>query len=100
LAKKKYDKDYKEMKIWTIVGFIGQFMFFSRFLVQWMVSERQKKSVVPKAFWYLSLAGGLFILAYSIKINDPVFILGQSCGVIVYVRNLILMNRSKQMVGE
>jgi lipid-A-disaccharide synthase-like uncharacterized protein len=88
------------MKIWTMVGFIGQFMFFSRFLVQWMVSERQKKSVVPKAFWYLSLAGGLFILAYSIKINDPVFILGQSCGVIVYVRNLILINRSKKMVGE
>lgn len=88
------------MKIWTMVGLIGQFMFFSRFLVQWMVSERQKKSVVPKAFWYLSLAGGLFILAYSIKINDPVFILGQSCGVIVYVRNLILINRSKQMVGE
>jgi len=88
------------MKIWTIVGFIGQFMFFSRFLVQWVVSERQKKSVVPKAFWYLSLAGGLFILAYSIKINDPVFILGQSCGVIVYVRNLILINRNKQMVGE
>jgi len=83
------------MKIWTIVGFIGQFMFFSRFLVQWVVSERQKKSVVPKAFWYLSLAGGLFILAYSIKINDPVFILGQSCGVIVYVRNLILINRNK-----
>jgi lipid-A-disaccharide synthase-like uncharacterized protein len=88
------------MKIWTMVGLIGQFMFFSRFLVQWMVSERQKKSVVPKAFWYLSLAGGLFILAYSIKINDPVFILGQSCGVIVYVRNLILINRNKQMVGE
>ena len=88
------------MKIWTLVGFIGQFMFFSRFLVQWIASEKQKKSVVPKAFWYLSLAGGLFILAYSIKINDPVFILGQSCGVIVYVRNLILVNRSEQRVGQ
>ena len=88
------------MKIWTLVGFVGQFMFFSRFLVQWIASEKQKRSVVPKAFWYLSLAGGLFILAYSIKINDPVFILGQSCGVIVYVRNLILLNRTKQVAGE
>lgn len=88
------------MKIWTLIGFVGQFMFFSRFLVQWIVSEKQKKSVVPRAFWYLSLAGGLFILAYSIKINDPVFIIGQSCGVIVYVRNLILLNRRKQVAGE
>ena len=88
------------MKIWTLVGFVGQFMFFSRFLVQWIASEKQKRSVVPRAFWYLSLAGGLFILAYSIKINDPVFILGQSCGVIVYVRNLILLNRTKQVAGE
>jgi len=88
------------MKIWIMVGFAGQVMFFSRFLVQWIVSERHKKSVVPKAFWYLSLAGGLLILAYSIKIKDPVFILGQSCGVIVYVRNLVLLNRSKRMAGE
>jgi lipid-A-disaccharide synthase-like uncharacterized protein len=81
------------MKLWLVVGFLGQALFASRFLVQWVVSERRRESVVPLAFWYLSLGGAALLLAYAIWRQDPVFILGQSFGFLVYTRNLILIGR-------
>ena len=81
--------------IWKIVGFGGQALFGSRFLVQWIATERRRQSVVPTAFWYLSLLGGLTLLSYAISINDPVFITGQSFGVLVYLRNLWFVHRKK-----
>ena len=79
---------------WVAVGIGGQVCFTLRMLVQWLASERRKKSVVPIAFWYLSLCGGSILLAYAIHRRDPVFILGQATGVFIYVRNLILIRRS------
>jgi lipid-A-disaccharide synthase-like uncharacterized protein len=78
---------------WLVVGFAGQAMFSGRFLVQWISSERRRKSIVPVMFWWLSLAGGLLLLSYAVLRRDPVIILGQSAGLVVYVRNLILIRR-------
>jgi len=80
---------------WLFFGIFGQALFASRFLVQWIVSERKKESYIPVAFWYLSIGGGLILLTYAIHIKDPVFILGQSMGCFVYSRNLILIFRKK-----
>jgi lipid-A-disaccharide synthase-like uncharacterized protein len=80
-------------QFWLLVGFVGQALFGSRFLVQWIVSERKGESVVPLAFWYLSLGGAALLLAYAIWRQDPVFILGQSFGFLVYTRNLVLIAR-------
>ena len=77
---------------WVMIGLVGQLMFTGRFLVQWIQSERQRKSVIPLSFWYLSLMGGLVLLTYAIHKHDPVFILGQSTGVIIYLRNLWLIH--------
>lgn len=76
------------------LGFTGQALFSSRFLVQWIASERQGRSVVPPVFWYLSLAGGALLFCYAVARRDPVFIVGQSAGLVVYARNLILLERS------
>lgn len=84
------------MKFWLILGLLGQLMFFTRFLIQWIASEIKKRSVIPASFWYFSLGGSLILLAYAIKRNDPVFILGQSMGFIIYARNLVLIARHKQ----
>jgi lipid-A-disaccharide synthase-like uncharacterized protein len=81
---------------WLALGFLGQACFFSRFLVQWLASERAGRSVVPRAFWYLSIAGGAIVLTYAIWRRDPVFILGQSVGLFVYLRNLMLLRREKR----
>lgn len=80
-------------KIWIAIGFLGQGLFFGRWIVQWLASERSATSKVPVAFWYLSLIGGLITLAYAIYKADPVFIAGQSIGAVVYIRNLILIYR-------
>jgi lipid-A-disaccharide synthase-like uncharacterized protein len=80
---------------WYIVGFAGQACFASRFLVQWIASEVRKRSTVPTAFWFLSILGGLLLLSYAIWRRDPVFILGQALGQIVYVRNLVLIRRER-----
>ncbi|HEU4686309.1 MAG TPA: lipid-A-disaccharide synthase N-terminal domain-containing protein [Nitrospira sp.] len=79
--------------VWIAVGFLGQGLFFGRWLIQWIASERTAKSQVPIAFWYMSLVGGLITLAYAIYRRDPVFIAGQSIGAIVYIRNLMLIYR-------
>jgi len=81
------------MKLWIALGLIAQFIFFMRFFIQWLASERKGKSIIPVAFWYLSIAGSLMLLAYSIWRKDPVFILGQSMGALIYIRNLILIYR-------
>jgi lipid-A-disaccharide synthase-like uncharacterized protein len=73
---------------WYALGFVGQAFFFSRFLVQWLASEREGRSVFPVAFWYLSLIGGVTLLAYAVHLRDPVFILGQATGAFIYLRNL------------
>ena len=78
---------------WLILGFSGQGLFASRFLVQWISSERRRKSHIPRAFWYISIAGGLISLSYAIHLGDPPFIFGQSAGVLVYTRNLMLLRR-------
>lgn len=81
--------------IWVVTGFLGQGLFFGRWIVQWLASERSAASKVPVSFWYLSLVGGLITLAYAIYRKDPVFIAGQSIGAVVYVRNLMLIYRPK-----
>jgi lipid-A-disaccharide synthase-like uncharacterized protein len=82
--------------LWLIVGFAGQFVFAARFIVQWIVSEREQRSQVPVQFWYLSLIGGAITTFYAIHRRDPVFIVGQASGLIVYVRNLMLIHRHAQ----
>jgi lipid-A-disaccharide synthase-like uncharacterized protein len=81
---------------WVAFGFAAQVMFFARFFIQWVVSERRRKSVIPDAFWYLSLAGGLMLLTYAIHRRDPVFIVGQSAGAFIYLRNIVLIRRERR----
>jgi len=78
---------------WLVLGFLGQALFSMRFLIQWIYSEKHKKSIIPDAFWYFSLAGGLTLLTYAILRQDPVFIMGQGMGLFVYVRNLMLIRK-------
>lgn len=85
--------------MWLTIGFLGQAMFTGRFLVQWLTSEIRRESVVPTAFWWLSIAGGGTLLAYAIWRRDPVFILGQSFGIVVYLRNLMLIAARKRRAG-
>lgn len=85
--------------VWLSIGFFGQGLFFMRWVVQWLASERTARSHVPIAFWYMSLTGGLITLAYAIYRKDPVFIAGQSIGAFVYLRNLMLIRR-KQPVAN
>lgn len=81
--------------LWVAFGFVAQLMFTGRFLVQWLASEKARKSVMPVAFWYFSIAGGSMLLAYAIKRGDPVFIFGQALGVFIYARNLWLIHRER-----
>ncbi|MFD1881939.1 lipid-A-disaccharide synthase N-terminal domain-containing protein [Paracoccus pacificus] len=81
--------------IWLAIGFSGQLLFTSRFLVQWIASERARRSVVPVAFWWFSLAGGATLLAYAIWRRDPVFAVGQASGLFIYTRNLMLIGSKK-----
>jgi lipid-A-disaccharide synthase-like uncharacterized protein len=85
---------------WLVIGFLGQACFASRFLVQWMASERAGRSLVPRAFWYLSIAGGAIVLSYAIWRRDPVFIAGQSVGLFVYLRNLVLLRREDRKASR
>ena len=85
---------------WLVVGLLGQLMFTARFLVQWFASEKAGKSVVPVAFWYFSIVGGLIVLAYGIRKLEPVIILGQLPGVVIYSRNLWLIQKEKRDLSE
>ncbi|MFW5641562.1 MAG: lipid-A-disaccharide synthase N-terminal domain-containing protein [Roseicyclus sp.] len=81
---------------WVVLGLTAQFAFSMRFIVQWIASERAGRSYVPVEFWYLSIVGGAMLLSYAIYRQDVVFILGQSMGLIVYVRNLVLIRRGRR----
>jgi lipid-A-disaccharide synthase-like uncharacterized protein len=83
------------MQLWLGVGLLGQVFFFSRFLVQWLASEKAGRSIFPMAFWYLSLSGGFLLLLYAIYRKDPVFIVGQSTGTFIYLRNIWLRKRTQ-----
>ncbi|MDD5580188.1 MAG: lipid-A-disaccharide synthase N-terminal domain-containing protein [Methylobacter sp.] len=87
--------------IWLAIGFVGQALFSARFLVQWLKSEKEKKSVFPIAFWYFSIAGGITLLAYAIYRQDPVFIVGQATGLFIYFRNLyFVLHERKKLEAE
>jgi lipid-A-disaccharide synthase-like uncharacterized protein len=74
--------------VWLAIGFIGQILFAMRFIVQWIASERARRSIVPETFWYFSMVGGAMLFAYAIYRLDPVFMLGQGMGLIIYGRNI------------
>ena len=82
--------------VWLVVGLFGQAMFSARFLVQWIASEMQRRSVVPLLFWYFSLAGGATLFVYALHREDPVFIIGQGAGLFIYARNLWLIRAARR----
>jgi lipid-A-disaccharide synthase-like uncharacterized protein len=81
---------------WVLLGFVAQFFFTMRFVVQWLASERAKRSVVPIAFWFFSLGGGALLFVYAIQRRDPVFIAGQGMGLFIYIRNLWLIANERK----
>ena len=81
---------------WLAFGFLGQACFSMRFIWQWIYSEYRKRSVIPVAFWYFSLAGGATLLIYALHREDPVFIVGQGAGLVIYSRNLYLIHRERR----
>lgn len=85
---------------WVLLGFVAQAFFTARFAVQWIASERAGRSVVPLAFWLLSIGGGLLLLAYALYRRDPVFIAGQSFGVFVYFRNLYFVLLERRQAAQ
>jgi lipid-A-disaccharide synthase-like uncharacterized protein len=85
-------------RLWLGVRLIGQTLFSMRFVVQWIQSERTGGSVVPRAFWYFSIAGGITLMAYAISRSDPVFVLGQAGGLAIYLRNLMLLRSERRSV--
>lgn len=84
-------------RVWLGLGLLGQAAFSARFAVQWLASERARRSVVPTPFWVLSIVGSALLLAYSIHRRDPVFILGQSAGLAIYIRNLYFVLRTRNV---
>jgi lipid-A-disaccharide synthase-like uncharacterized protein len=88
--------------VWLTIGFLGQAFFSARFLLQWVASERIGTSVVPAAFWWLSLIGGGTLLAYAISKRDPVIVTGQAVGLLIYARNLVLLSGAerREAVGK
>lgn len=85
---------------WILLGFFAQFCFTMRFVVQWIASERARRSVVPVAFWFFSLFGGALLLVYAIHRQDPVFIAGQGLGLLIYVRNLSLIFNERKALAD
>jgi lipid-A-disaccharide synthase-like uncharacterized protein len=90
----------EQFGFWIAFGFVAQFMFMMRFAVQWIASERAKRSVMPIAFWFFSVAGGSLLLIYAIYREDPVFIAGQSAGLFIYFRNLWLIFRERRTANK
>jgi lipid-A-disaccharide synthase-like uncharacterized protein len=84
-------KGTEMIEMWTVVGLVAQGMFFGRFFIQWIASERKGESTVPVAFWFFSVFGGALLLLYALHRRDPVFILGQAGGLVIYLRNLMLI---------
>ncbi|MBS4047911.1 MAG: lipid-A-disaccharide synthase N-terminal domain-containing protein [Alphaproteobacteria bacterium] len=88
------------LDLWAVVGFLGQLVFASRFIVQWVHAERVGRSEIPLAFWFLSIVGGIILLFYAIKIANIVFIIGQVTGLVIYLRNLHLILQSRRTVSH
>jgi lipid-A-disaccharide synthase-like uncharacterized protein len=95
-----YDVFVARFDFWLVFGMVAQLVFGARFIVQWIVSERAGKSVMPLAFWFLSVAGGLMTLAYGLVRREPVIIFGQALSTIIYVRNLMLIFREKRELEQ
>jgi lipid-A-disaccharide synthase-like uncharacterized protein len=85
-----------QLNLWLLIGYAGQALFSMRFLVQWVASERVGRSVIPLAFWFFSIGGGVLLLVYALYIRDPVFIIGQGMGLMVYSRNLYFVFRERK----
>jgi len=83
--------------MWMIIGFVGQGFFSARFIVQWIMSEIKKQSIIPIGFWYFSLLGGVTLFAYALYKEDPVFIVGQGAGLLIYSRNLYLIRKRSKI---
>jgi lipid-A-disaccharide synthase-like uncharacterized protein len=90
-----YDVFVAKLDFWLVFGIAAQLLFTARFVVQWIVSERLGKSVVPLAFWFLSMGGGLMLLVYGLVRREPIIILGQALAVFIYLRNLVLIFRNR-----
>ncbi len=82
--------------VWIAIGFFGQGFFFMRFVVQWIASERARRSIIPTAFWFFSVGGGVVLLIYAIYRRDPVFIVGQAMGLFIYARNIFFIVRERR----
>jgi len=91
-----YEVFVQRFDLWLVLGIVGQLMFTMRFLVQWLVSEKEGRSVMPVAFWFFSIAGGLITLVYGIAKKEPIIILGQSLSMFIYARNLMLIGRERR----
>lgn len=87
---------FTDMTVWKAIGIVGQIVFGSRFFVQWWMSEKAGRSVIPEAFWYLSIVGGLITMVYAFHIEEPVFLLPQIAALVIYSRNLHLVRREKR----
>jgi lipid-A-disaccharide synthase-like uncharacterized protein len=85
---------------WVAFGFLAQFMFFMRFVIQWIASERVKRSIVPETFWYFSLAGGFMLFLYAAHRGDPVIMVGQLTGLFIYARNIWLIWMERRLESE
>ncbi len=86
------------MNLWIGLGLFAQFLFFLRFFVQWVASEKKGESTIPISFWYFSIAGSVLLLIYALYRKDVVFILGQSMGSLIYIRNLILIHKKGKAI--
>jgi len=95
-----HDVFIEQFDLWILFGFIAQFMFMMRFVVQWVASERARRSVVPMAFWFFSVAGGTLLLIYAIYRQDPVFIAGQAAGLFIYLRNIWLIRSERRSMSQ
>jgi lipid-A-disaccharide synthase-like uncharacterized protein len=87
-------------KVWLGIGFLAQLMFSMRFIVQWIASERARRSIVPETFWYFSLVGGAMLFAYAIYRLDPVFMLGQGMGLVIYSRNIYFIREHHKSIAN
>ena len=88
--------DWHDSKTWLAIGFLGNALFFSRFMVQWIASERAGRSYIPTMFWWLSIAGSIVLLLYAVHKRDPVFIIAYLPNCVVYVRNLMLIRKQQR----
>jgi lipid-A-disaccharide synthase-like uncharacterized protein len=90
---------FESLTFWLVLGFAGQALFSMRFLVQWLATERARRSVIPVPFWYLSIGGGALLFTYAVWREDPVFIVGQGAGLAIYLRNLYFVHRERNALA-